>query len=131
MASVTSEERDADGSAAAELLVLRADVARLGALVEQLRTALVSRCVIEQANGILAERFRLSVDEAFAVLRGSARSARMSLHVLASAVINGDCTPGPIAARMANPPCRRTRRHAYARRAPESRGPQGSSTARR
>jgi AmiR/NasT family two-component response regulator len=63
---------------------------------EQLRQALDSRIVIEQAKGILAERYRLSVDEAFDLLRRSARNHRMRLHVLAAAVISSGDTPPQI-----------------------------------
>ena len=40
----------------------------------QLQTALDTRLVLEQAKGILAERFGVDVEEAFDVLRGAARS---------------------------------------------------------
>jgi AmiR/NasT family two-component response regulator len=53
---------------------------------EQLRTALATRIVIEQAKGMLAERFEIHVDEAFERLRHEARSRRMKLNVLAAAV---------------------------------------------
>jgi hypothetical protein len=53
---------------------------------EQLRTALATRIVIEQAKGMLAERFEMDVDEAFERLRHQARSHRIKLHVLAAAV---------------------------------------------
>ena len=54
----------------------------------QLREALSSRIVIEQAKGVLAERYRLDVEEAFAVLRKTARAHRMRIHALAAAVVN-------------------------------------------
>jgi hypothetical protein len=53
---------------------------------EQLRTALATRIIIEQAKGMLAERFELHVDEAFERLRREARSRRMKLRELAAAV---------------------------------------------
>src|SRR5207244_12570224 len=52
---------------------------------DQLRRALESRIVIEQAKGVLAERYGIDVQTAFEVLRGSARSNRMSIHALAEA----------------------------------------------
>ena len=64
-----------------------AAVARLQITNEQLQTALRTRIVIEQAKGILAERLTLSVDEAFALLRRAARTSRLPLRVLASAVV--------------------------------------------
>lgn len=54
---------------------------------DQLRTALVTRIVIEQAKGILAERLTVEVDEAFERLRREARNRRMKLHALAVSVI--------------------------------------------
>lgn len=55
--------------------------------VEQLRSALVTRVVIEQAKGMLAERFGCHVDDAFERLRREARNRRMKLHGLAAAVV--------------------------------------------
>lgn len=52
----------------------------------QLRSALSSRIVIEQAKGVLAERFRLDLDQAFELLRRAARSNRMPIHQLATSV---------------------------------------------
>ena len=60
-----------------------ADVATIGILqhraqhqsdtvVTQLQTALNSRVLIEQAKGIMAERLRMTMDEAFTALRGHA-----------------------------------------------------------
>jgi anti-anti-sigma regulatory factor len=54
---------------------------------DQLRTALVTRIVIEQAKGMLAERLAVEVDEAFERLRREARNRRMKLRALAVAVI--------------------------------------------
>lgn len=54
---------------------------------DQLRTALVTRIVIEQAKGMLAERLQLEVDVAFERLRREARNRRMKLHTLAAAVV--------------------------------------------
>lgn len=54
---------------------------------DQLRTALVTRIVIEQAKGMLAERLQLEVDVAFERLRREARNRRLKLHTLAAAVV--------------------------------------------
>ena len=62
----------------------------------QLETALSSRIVIEQAKGILAERYRLDVERAFDVLRGAARSNRVKIHELAAAVVSSPRTPTAI-----------------------------------
>lgn len=62
----------------------------------QLELALSSRILIEQAKGVLAERYRLDMDAAFALLRGAARSNRLRIHALAEAVVNSPRTPTPI-----------------------------------
>jgi hypothetical protein len=59
----------------------------------QLREALTSRIVIEQAKGILAERFELDVGQAFDLLRTAARSNRMRIRDLAAAVTAERTTP--------------------------------------
>src|SRR5438477_12374171 len=61
-----------------------------------LRRALDTRVVIEQAKGVLAERFGLDVPEAFQLLRMSARSNRMRLHDLAARVVESRETPPEI-----------------------------------
>lgn len=53
----------------------------------QLQHALTSRVRIEQAKGILAERRRTGVDEAFDVLRGYARRNRLPLDAVARSVV--------------------------------------------
>jgi AmiR/NasT family two-component response regulator len=63
---------------------------------DQLRTALVTRIVIEQAKGMLAERLQLEVDVAFERLRREARNRRMKLHTLAAAVVNREDWTTPI-----------------------------------
>jgi ANTAR domain len=62
----------------------------------QLQQALDSRVAIEQAKGILAERFGLDMEAAFSMLRGSARSQRVKINLLARAVILTPETPEPI-----------------------------------
>jgi hypothetical protein len=61
-----------------------------------LQRALDSRIVIEQAKGVLAERFGLDVDDAFALLRRAARSHRLRVRELAEAVVSSCETPAPI-----------------------------------
>ena len=53
----------------------------------QLRSALDSRIVIEQAKGVLAQSADLSMDEAFAALRSYARSNNLGLHGVAAALV--------------------------------------------
>jgi AmiR/NasT family two-component response regulator len=75
---------------------LRELVANLLVKNQQLQTALESRIVIEQAKGVLAERYSISVEEAFALLRRSARNHRLKLHALAAAVVASHETPDQI-----------------------------------
>lgn len=56
--------------------------------MRQLQAALDSRVAIERANGILAERFQVAVEEAFDLLRKAARSSRRELTPLAEEVIS-------------------------------------------
>jgi ANTAR domain-containing protein len=70
----------------------------------QLQQALDSRVVIEQAKGVLGERFDLDMQAAFAVLRGSARAGRLKLHALAHAVVRDRETPEPIIRWLASNP---------------------------
>jgi len=59
----------------------------------QLEQALSSRIVIEQAKGVLAERYRVDMNRAFEALRGAARSNRVRVHELAAAVVSSPRTP--------------------------------------
>jgi transcriptional regulator with GAF, ATPase, and Fis domain len=58
-------------------------------LNEQLQTALNSRVIIEQAKGKLAERLGLDMDQAFSLLRESARTSNRRLSDVAQAFVNG------------------------------------------
>jgi transcriptional regulator with GAF, ATPase, and Fis domain len=62
---------------------------RRDVLTEQLQAALNSRVLIEQAKGLLAERLHVTVDDAFTVLRGSARNRNLRLSDVAQAVLDG------------------------------------------
>jgi GAF domain-containing protein len=90
-----------------------ADIAAIGLLnerraretydtVSQLQRALQSRVVIEQAKGLLAERLQVTMDEAFARLRGYARGHSRRLSEVADELIAGqldDDAFAPIARR--------------------------------
>lgn len=56
-------------------------------LAGQLQEALSSRVRIEQAKGMLAERWDTGADDAFAALRQYARRRRLPIDRVASAVI--------------------------------------------
>ena len=56
-------------------------------LSEQLQHALESRVVIEQAKGITAQQNAVSVDQAYHLMRGHARSNNASIRAVAEAII--------------------------------------------
>lgn len=62
----------------------------------QLEQALESRVVIEQAKGMLAERFGVTVEDAFELLRGASRSNRVRVHDLAARVVSESVTPSEL-----------------------------------
>jgi transcriptional regulator with GAF, ATPase, and Fis domain len=59
---------------------------------DQLQRALDSRIVIEQAKGVLAERARLGMTDAFALLRRYARDNNRQLSQVAAEVVSGTLT---------------------------------------
>ena len=72
---------------------LLAHVAELKRENRQLRHALESRIVIEQAKGVLAERHVVFPDQAFEAMRRAARSSGRRIHEIAGEVIATDHTP--------------------------------------
>jgi ANTAR domain len=62
---------------------------RSTALAIQLSDALESRVPIEQAKGLLAERFRIGLDEAFRMLRAHSRRTRTPMARTARSVLDG------------------------------------------
>ena len=68
----------------------------------QLEHALQSRVAIEQAKGVLAERFRLTVDDGFLLLRRSARTERVKIHDLARDIVSRRETPTAVSRAMAS-----------------------------
>jgi hypothetical protein len=67
------------------------------ARVAQLQHALTSRIVVEQAKGMLAERYSLTPDEAFELIRLAARSNGIKVHALSNSVLgNRRSTPSII-----------------------------------
>ena len=63
----------------------------------QLEHALQSRVAIEQAKGIVAERYRLGLDEAFDFIRRASRSQCVKLHDFVLTVRPGEETPPVLA----------------------------------
>ncbi len=72
---------------------LRQRIASLAEQNAQLERALESRVLIEQAKGMLAERWDVSPALAFELLRSAARSHRMRVHDLALSVLASRTTP--------------------------------------
>ena len=68
----------------------------------QLRTALTSRIVIEQAKGVLAERLKIDMDQAFALLRDHARRVNQRLSDVAREVTENIGTAASMRARFAS-----------------------------
>lgn len=56
-------------------------------LAEQLQQALDSRTVIEQAKGVVAESKRVSIDEAFEVIRRHARTHHVTVRAVSEAIV--------------------------------------------
>ncbi|HKP19562.1 MAG TPA: ANTAR domain-containing protein [Gaiellaceae bacterium] len=111
-----SETAPHNGTASGDVL---AQLSAVEAENAQLRQALESRVVIEQAKGVLHERFGWEVDDAFEVLRYAARSARRDLHSLAAEVVNAEATPNPVVVALARSTrwrAARMREHAEAQR---------------
>ena len=76
-------------------IVLSDELRRQERSIAQLQAALTSRIVIEQAKGILAERWKVAPDEAFDRLRKHARSNQVRLPDLAQAIIEGTTQAPP------------------------------------
>jgi hypothetical protein len=64
----------------------------------QLEHALQSRVAIEQAKGVVAERYGLGPDDAFQLIRRAARTHRMKLHDLVRAIRPGEPSPPELTA---------------------------------
>lgn len=90
-AITTEDERLAQAFAdvAAIGLLNQRSAHRQSVLAEQLRGALDSRVVIEQAKGVLAERERVSTDEAYQRLRLHARNGNLKITQVALDVVEG------------------------------------------
>lgn len=69
------------------MLTVLLDQARQTQLTDQLRKALTSRSVIDQAVGILMAQERCTSAEAFALLRRASQRANRKLHAVASEMV--------------------------------------------
>lgn len=72
------------------------EVTRLRASVRQLEHALASRVIVEQAIGVLTERWRVAPRDAFEQLRRVTRSHGLRIHDLAKLVIESSTDPSVV-----------------------------------
>ncbi|MDQ1464396.1 MAG: hypothetical protein QOC73_1337 [Actinomycetota bacterium] len=70
----------------------------------QLQVALVSRVVLEQAKGVLAERGELNMDDAFQVLRKYARDHNQRLQEVSRGIVEGTVDATAVLATRRHPP---------------------------
>ena len=96
----TAEERRAENFAesASGVLSLAVRLASDAALIDQLRSSLTSRTVIDQALGIIMAREHCNQDRAFAILRSASQNSNVKLRDIASAVVTsvtGEPPPPP------------------------------------
>ncbi len=96
-----------DGAVGTELARLTVELDKLARYADeqerkatQLEQALESRVVIERAVGVLAERFTLSFEEAFDLLRRAARDSRAELRGIAAELLKTRTTPAAISAAL-------------------------------
>ncbi len=71
----------------------------------QLEHALHSRVAIEQAKGVVAERYGLGPEEAFQLIRKAARTNRMKLHDLVAAIKPGEPSPAELLTVVSDDKC--------------------------
>jgi len=81
---------------ASVIVVTGSTVADGKLVVQQLQNALDSRVVIEQAKGILAQRGRMTMDDAYAQLRQYARSHNELLTLVAKRLVSRELSPQSI-----------------------------------
>jgi GAF domain-containing protein len=96
---------------AATIAILQDHAARdTRSTVGQFQHALNSRVAIEQAKGVLSERARISMDEAFARLRTHARSHNLKLSSLAVSIVEHTLPDAQTAEILRSPPSATSRR---------------------
>ena len=96
----TAEARRAENFAenASGALSLAMRLASHAALIEQLRSSLTSRTVIDQALGIIMAREQCNQARAFAILRSASQNSNVKLRDIAGAVVTsvtGEPPPAP------------------------------------
>jgi len=81
-------------------------IQHLQVIVEQLQSALSSRVLVEQAKGVVAERFKIDMSMAFETLRNHARRTNLRLSDLAQCVVDGAVEADQLAPPLAVPASR-------------------------
>lgn len=76
--------------------LLESSAESLVAEIENLRRALVSRASIDQAIGVLAERFRVAPDRSFDLLRLASQRSNVKLRDIAGYVVYSASNGGPL-----------------------------------
>ena len=112
VASAPAEPRAVADATPDEVVRLRTLSRGLLERTRQLQLALDSRVVIEQAKGMLAERYELELGDAFELLRAAARRKQLKLRDLAASVVASRETPAPVESELR----RRSTRTGVARR---------------
>jgi AmiR/NasT family two-component response regulator len=77
-------------------MTFESQVSALQKTIRGLEEDLHSAIVIEQARGVLRERFRLSLDDSLALLEYAAREKRTDSRVVAEEVVFSKTTPSEI-----------------------------------
>jgi hypothetical protein len=98
------------------------EVTQLRASVRQLEHALASRVTVEQAIGVLTERWRVAPRDAFEQLRRVTRSHGMRIHELAKLVVESSTELGQRAAGGVDPVQRDAGGSPEPRQSPDGRG---------
>jgi AmiR/NasT family two-component response regulator len=78
------------------IVLLQQRVTELEAEAANLRTALASRIVVEQAKGVLIERLDLPPETVFELLRSAARRSRRKVHAVAAEILASRTSPAYI-----------------------------------
>jgi AmiR/NasT family two-component response regulator len=79
---------------AASYVVNASELDQARRTAEQLQEALESRIIIEQAKGVIANEQRITVEEAFVILRRHSRRQGASLRAVSQAVVELGLRPG-------------------------------------
>jgi transcriptional regulator with GAF, ATPase, and Fis domain len=88
----------------ATVVIMQDEASRNAAIREgQLSHALTSRIAIEQAKGMIAERFDVEMDEAFVLLRNYSQNNNVALTSLAQSLVAGTTNINDLTSHQASP----------------------------